>query len=76
MHDMTVSRYTLTVNRKYNCVGERETFNISYITFGKSADFAQNQYIGARTDSSETQRINNNGSMKALEDEIQFNNAE
>ena len=73
MHDMTVSRYTLTVNRKYNCVGERETF---YITFGKSAEFAQNKNIGARTDSSETQRINKNGSMKALEDEIQFNNAE
>lgn len=47
---MTVSRYTLTVNRKYNCVGERETFNISYITFGKSAEFAQNKNIGARTD--------------------------
>lgn len=46
---MTVSRYTLTVNRKYNCVGERETFNISYITFGKSAEFAQKYlYKGMR----------------------------
>ena len=41
-NDMAVARYTLAVNRRYKRDGEQEADFISCVTFGKSAEFAQN----------------------------------
>ena len=38
-----VARYTLAVNRRYKRDGEQEADFISCVTFGKSAEFAQNK---------------------------------
>ena len=40
-NDMAVARYTLAVNRRYKRDREQEADFISYVTFGKSAEFAQ-----------------------------------
>ena len=42
-NDMAVARYTLAVNRRYKRDGEQEADFISCVTFGKSAEFAQNK---------------------------------
>ena len=40
-NDMAVARYTLAVNRRYKRDGEQEADFISYVAFGKSAEFVQ-----------------------------------
>lgn len=71
-NDMAVARYTLAVNRRYKRDGEQEADFISCVTFGKSAEFAQNKDNGAGADSSETPNTDKDGFMEAPEGEVPF----
>ena len=46
--DMAVARYTLSVNRRYKRDGEQEADFISWVTFGKSAEFERYLHKGMR----------------------------
>ena len=71
-NDMAVARYTLAVNRRYKRDGEQEADFISCVTFGKSAEFAQNKDSGAGADSSEPPKTDKDGFMEAKDGEIPF----
>ena len=72
-NDMAVARYTLAVNRRYKRDGEQEADFISCVTFGKSAEFAQNKETNPSSDPEKETGTNPDGFMNVPDDdEIPF----
>lgn len=72
-NDMAVARYTLAVNRRYKRDGEQEADFISCVTFGKSAEFAQNKESNLSSEREKETGTNSDGFMNVPDDdEIPF----
>ena len=68
-NDMAVARYTLAVNRRYKREGEQEADFISCVTFGKSAEFAQNKESNPSSETEKEAGNDSDGFMNVPDDE-------